>query len=144
MPAIRVVIARRGKAARSACRGLLALERDIRVVAEAGSGLDVLAAAERLRPNVLLLDIGLTGTNGTSILPVIRRRSPQTRVLLLTRQVSEARTLKALSQGARGYLDSAAVPTFLPRAVRAINAGEAWVPRRMVTKIMDRLARFSC
>ena len=143
MPPIRVVIADRGKSDRTVCRSLLEREKDIRVVGEAASGLEAVSAAERLKPGILLLDLELFNGDGPSLLPVIRRRSPLTRVLLLTNRAPEAPTLDALSHGARGYLEKGALRTHLPRAVRAVGAGEAWVPRKMVTQIMARVARLS-
>ena len=99
------------------------------------------AAAESLKPNVLLLDLGMfDGDARTTLLPVIRRRSPDTRVLLLTERAREARTIDALCSGARGYLEKRALGTYLSRAVRAVDAGEAWVPRKMVATIIDRFA----
>ena len=143
MPPISVVIAGRGKAARTTCRSLLEAERGIRVVGEAASGLDTATAVEQLQPSILLLDLGLFNADSTSLLPVIRRRSPRTRILLLAHRAPEARTLEALSLGALGYLEKGALRTHLPRAVRAVDAGEAWVPRKVVTTIMDYLARLA-
>jgi DNA-binding NarL/FixJ family response regulator len=141
MRAISVVIADRGRAARAACRNVLEPERDIRVVGEVRSGLDAVAATETLKPNVLLLDLGLfDGDARTTLLPVIRRRSPGTRVLLLTERAREAHTIDALCSGARGYLEKKTLGTHLSRAVRALDAGEAWVPRKMVARIIDRFA----
>jgi DNA-binding NarL/FixJ family response regulator len=143
MQSISVVIADRGKSARTTCRSVLEFEKGIQVVGEAASGLDAVTAAERLQPSILLLDLGLFNGDGPSLLPVIRRKSPGTRVLLLTDEAPEAPTLEALSHGARGYLERATLRTHLPRAVRAVGAGEAWVPRKMVTRIMARLAQLS-
>ena len=140
---ISVVIADRGKSGRTTCRSLLEPEKDIRVVGEAGSGLDAVTAAERFKPSILLLDLGLFHEARPSLLPVIRRRSPLTRVLLLTEHAPEAPTLEALSHGALGYLERTALRTHLARAVRAVDAGEAWIPRRMVAQIMARLVRLS-
>src|SRR5262245_36129596 len=140
MSAISVVIADRGRAGRATCRNLLKPEKGIRIVAEARSGLDAVTAAERLKPNILLLDLGLFDGSRTTILPVIRRRSPGTRVLLLTEPKREARTMDALCRGARGYLEKRTLRAYLSRAVRAVDAGEAWVPRKMVAKLMDRFA----
>lgn len=126
------------------CRRLLEPERGIAVVGEVPNGLDALAAVARLRPRVLLLDFDRPRLDALVALPRIRLRSPRTKVILLrTRRTSETLILEALSRGARGYLDRAAVPTFLPKAVRAVDAGEAWVPRRMVSKILDRLMRLT-
>jgi DNA-binding NarL/FixJ family response regulator len=143
MSAISVVIADRGKAGRAACRSLLEVERGIRVVGEARSGPDAVTAAEKLRPSVLLLDLASFSADGATLLPVIRRKSPNTRVLLLTSDGAKPRTLDALAHGARGYLEKAALRAYLPRAVRAIDAGEAWVPRKMVAKIISELTRMT-
>jgi DNA-binding NarL/FixJ family response regulator len=140
---ISVVIANRGKSGRRTCRTLLEPEKGIRVVGEAASGLDAVTAAERLKPSIMLLDLELFNGDGPALLPVIRRKSPLTRVLLLTDRGPEAPTLEALCHGARGYLERETLRTYLPRAVRAVGAGEAWVPRRMVTQIMARLSRLS-
>lgn len=140
MRPVTVVIADHEEARRAACLRLLRPEPGIRVVGEAQSGLKVVAAA-RLRPRILLLDAQLSAGKGVSLLRVFRRKSPRTKVILLTRRSSQVRILDALSDGARGYLDTRALPTFLPKAVRRVDAGEAWVPRRMVAKILDRLAR---
>jgi DNA-binding NarL/FixJ family response regulator len=137
---ITVVIAERKRAARAAWLELLAPERGIRVVGEATSGLEAIACTGRLRPRIVLLDLNLARAEGGPLIPALRQKSPNTKIILLGDQVSEARTLEALSFGARGYLDQSVVGTFLARAVRVVDAGEAWVSRKMVAKIMDRLA----
>jgi DNA-binding NarL/FixJ family response regulator len=142
MSPIDVVIGERSRAGRTACRSLLGAEEDIRIVAEAGTGLAAVSAVARLQPHVLLLDTDLV-SNAASLLPLIRRESPRTRVLLLTDQAPNGNTLDTLSHGARGYLDKAELTAHLPRAVRAVAAGQAWVPRGMVASIMDRLVRLT-
>jgi two-component system, NarL family, response regulator DesR len=140
MPAITVVVAERERAGRAACIRLLAPEQGIRVVGEARSGFDVISTTARLRPRILLLDLALATVTGVSLIGALRHKSPQTKVILITERATPARTLEALSHGARGYLDRSVLAKFLPRAVRVVDAGEAWVPRKMVAKIMDRLA----
>ena len=143
MTRVTVVIAGRARASRAACRSLLDRHKDIRVVGEAGSGLETASAAEKLKPSVLLLDMSLMDGDVTALLAVLGRKTPRTRVLLLVGGAPKPRVLDALSHGARGYLEPRTMRTFLPRAVRAVNAGEAWVSRKMVAKIMDRLARLT-
>ena len=137
---ITVLIAEHQVADRAACLRLLEAESGIRVVGEAKSGLEAITSTGRLRPRILLLDLALARAQRMPLIPALRQKSPQTKVILLTDGASEARTLEALSHGARGYLDKALLTTFLARAVRVVDAGEAWVPRKMVAKIMDRLA----
>ena len=142
MSPIDVVISERSRAGRTACRSLLGAEADIRIVGEVASGLAAVSAVTRLQPHVLVLDTDLV-KDAASLLPLIRRESPQTRVLLLTDRTPDGNTLDTLSHGARGYLDKAELTVHLPRAVRAVAAGQAWVPRGMVASIMDRLVRLT-
>jgi DNA-binding NarL/FixJ family response regulator len=58
---------------------------------------------------------------------------------MLVDRISEASLLNVLFAGARGYLKRTAVQRFLPRAVRLVDAGEAWVARRLVSRITDQL-----
>ncbi len=138
MPPITVVVADHEKASRSTCVSLLQPLKDVAVVGKAASAPEV-ALAARLKPSILLLDLALSGANRTALLPMIRRESPRTKVILLTRRASEQRILDALAQGAPGYLEKTSLRAFLPKAVRVVAAGEAWVPRRMIAKIVDRL-----
>ncbi|MBI3006939.1 MAG: response regulator transcription factor [candidate division NC10 bacterium] len=143
MTPITVVIADREKASRAACLRLLRPEKGIRVVGEARSGLEAIAAA-KLKPRILLLDVHMAAGNGVALLRILRQKSPRTKVILLTRRASQARILDVLAHGARGYLDKKAFRTFLlPKAVRLVDAGQAWVPRKMVAKILDRLAHLT-
>jgi DNA-binding NarL/FixJ family response regulator len=121
---------------------LLRGEPKVRVVGEARSGLEALASVTMLRPRILLMDIALSPARGRPLIPAIRQKHPGTRVILLTGPRSENRVLDALSLGAHGCLEWAALPDQLVAAVKAVDAGEAWVPRRMVAHLMERLAAF--
>jgi len=143
MSPITVVIAHHEKTRRAACLNLLQPEKGIRVAGVARTGLEAITAAAKLKPHILLLDLNLSKGNGIALLPAVRQKSPRTKVILLTQGVSKTRILEALSRGAMGYLDEKLVSTFLPKAVRLVDAGEAWVPRKMVAKIIDRLARLT-
>lgn len=142
MPPMTIVIADAKGTTRAICRRSLLSEKRIRVIREARNAMETIAAAG-LKPHILLLSLSGLGGNGVSLLPVIRGKSPSTRVLLLTGRDSETRILDALSHGARGYLARRILPDMLVRAVLAVDAGEAWVPRKMVGKIIARLARLT-
>ena len=134
-----VLIADFEKAGRATCQRLLQPEKKIKVVGEARSGLEAMTAAAKLKPRVLLLDPSVAG-EGVSLVSTILEKSPKTRIILLSERASDADILDALSQGALGYLAKPALPTYLTKAVRAVAAGEAWVPRRMVGRLIDQLA----
>ena len=143
MAPITVVLADQDAARRAACRRLLRSQKGIRVVRETPSALEAIALTARARPRILLLSLGVSRGNGAAVLSALLRRSPRTKVILLTTRPTEARILDALSRGARGYLEQGMLRTFLPKAVRAVDAGEVWVPRKMVGRILDRLARLT-
>ena len=135
-----VLIADFEMAGRATCQRLLQLEKKIKVVGEARCGLEAMTAAAKLKPRVLLLDPSGVAGEGFSLVSTILEKSPKTRIILLSERASDADILDALSQGALGYLTKPALPTYSTKAVRAVAAGEAWVPRRMVGKLIDQLA----
>ena len=141
---ITVLVADSKGSVRAACARILKPEKGIQIVGEAGSASQALAAAMKYKPKVLLLDLALAQpARGSSMLSAISRNLPRTTVILLTSGSSENRILEALCCGARGFIVTKKLRNFLPKAVRVVHAGEAWVPRKMVAKIIDRLVRLS-
>jgi len=140
MSTITVIVAGHKKSGRAACLRLLQPEKGIRVVGEARSGLEAIAAGARLKTRILLFHLDLFKGKKINLLWALRQKSPRTKVILLTCRVPEKPILEALSHGARGYIQEKNFSTFLPKAVRRVDAGEAWVSRKMVAKIINRLA----
>ena len=101
---IRVLIAEDQAMIRGALASLLALERDIEVVAEVERGDLVLAAASRSRPDVALLDIEMPGLDGISAAGQLARELPGTRSLILTTFGRPGYMRRALAEGASGFL----------------------------------------
>jgi two-component system, NarL family, response regulator DesR len=120
---IRVLIAEDQAMVRGALVSLLSLELDIEVVAEVERGDEVLAAAERTRPDVALLDIEMPGQDGISAGAALVRALPETRVLILTTFGRPGYLRRALEQGASGFLLKDAPARELAAAVRAVHAG---------------------
>jgi two-component system nitrate/nitrite response regulator NarL len=143
MSPITIVIADQYKPTRTICLDLLQREKGIRVVGEARNGLEVISTLAKLKPRILLLNSNLLNKRRTSLLQTIHMKSPRTRVILIVRHVSEPIILEALSYGIRGYLREPFIITFLPKTVRAVNTGEAWIPRKMVSKIIDCLTNLT-
>jgi DNA-binding NarL/FixJ family response regulator len=143
MPVTNVLIADREKATRAACVRVVRAQRRMRVVGEAQSGLEVVTATARLKPQIVLLDLKLSSEFGATLISVLRRKSARTRVILLVGRASEAKILEALSHGAVGYVKKNQIQRFLPEALHAVSSGEAWMSRRMIPKIMDTLAAFT-
>jgi DNA-binding NarL/FixJ family response regulator len=143
VPVISVLIADSDKRSRAACVRALHSVRGVRVVGEATTGLEAVSATAKLKPRVVVLDLELSSEFGASLIAVIRRKSARTRVILLVGRASEERILEALSHGAVGCVSKKNIARFLPEALEAVSSGEAWMSRKLIPKIMDRLADFT-
>lgn len=109
---------------REALAALLELEDDIRVVAEVGSGEDVLDAARGTRPDLVIVDVNMPGLDGLTAAERLREQLPDSRILVLT--VLDAPNVLRRAQDVRvdGYLVKNAPVEHLVKAVRQIMAGE--------------------
>lgn len=111
---------------RQGLRSLLEGQPDFRVIGEASDGLETVRAVEKLRPDVLVLDLMMPGLNG---LEVTRQVSGQTRVVILSMHASEAYVLEALQNGAYGYVLKDSTAADLVQAVRAAAEGQKFLSR---------------
>lgn len=143
MPVVTVLIADSEKSSRAAAARAIQSLRGIRVVGEAQTGIEAVSLTGKLKPRVVLLDLNLSSEFGASLISVLRRKSSRTRVILLVGRASESRIIEALSHGAVGCVTKKDLPRFLPEALEAVAAGEAWMSRKLIPKIMDRLAAFT-
>jgi len=105
--------------------------RDFSVVAEADNGKDALQQASTLKPNLLLLDIGMPHFNGTEIVAEIKRRSPGTKVLMITQYDTEEYVRTALEAGADGYFIKNEGRQALLDAIRKVLSGELYLSPRI-------------
>ena len=138
---IRVLIADDHAAFRGGLQALLATAGDIEVVGEAESGVDVVAAAGRLQPDVVLMDVNMPGIDGVEATRRIVDGSPHVAVLVLTMSDDDETVFEAVRAGARGYLLKGAQRVELIRAVRAVAAGEAIFGPGVARRLMAYFAR---
>jgi two-component system response regulator NreC len=124
---IRVMIADDHNLVRQGIRALLEREEDVEVVAEAADGLETLENAFSLRPDVLVLDVGMPRLSGTQTLERLRQVSPNTQVVILSMYSDEALVRQALRGGARAYLLKNSIKEDLILAVRAAALGETYL-----------------
>jgi DNA-binding NarL/FixJ family response regulator len=124
---------------RSAVRQALSAP-DIEVVGEAGSAEEALLLAPELRPDVLLLDINLPGTDGLHVLRELRPRLPETKIVMLTVSTDRRDLLEAIREGAAGFLTKDLNPDALLRAVRGIRQGDLPMSRGMAAEVVRSLA----
>lgn len=121
---VSIVIADDHALVREGTRRLLEAEAGLVVVAEAGDGANAVAEVERLRPNVVIMDIAMPGMNGIEATRQIKARQPQVAVLALTAHDDDQYILKLLDAGAAGFLLKDAGGRELADAVRAVHRGE--------------------
>jgi DNA-binding NarL/FixJ family response regulator len=117
---------------------------DITVVGEARTGREAVDAAERLRPDVVLMDISMPELDGVETCRRIRQQAPEVRVLFLTMHEAEEYFFRALQAGAAGYIIKRTAAAELVAAVRAVARHEAFlsptVARALVTEYAERSA----
>jgi DNA-binding NarL/FixJ family response regulator len=125
-PVIRVLVADDHAIVRTGIRHVLETEPGFTVVAEASNGAEALALAIELSPDVAVLDISMPGLSGLQTAAEIRRRAPETRILMLSMHDNSEYVLESLRAGVHGYLlkDSAAAE--LGTAIRAVCGGESF------------------
>lgn len=121
--AIRVLVVDDHPVVRQGLRAFLDLQDDITVVGEASDGASCVATADELRPDVVLLDLRMPGTDGVEALRALRERRIPARVLVVTSFVEPATVLPAVRAGAAGYVYKDVDPSALAAAIRAVHAG---------------------
>jgi two-component system, NarL family, response regulator NreC len=122
---------------REGIRRLLDGESDLAVVGEAANASDALVKVRELRPDVVLMDIGMPGLSSFEAARVIEKNFPETRLIFLTMYEDEEYLLQCLDVGASGYLlKDAPVPRLL-NAVREVHQGRKYLSPQVVEKLVD-------
>jgi DNA-binding NarL/FixJ family response regulator len=124
---------------RSGLKRLLHDESDVRVIGEAGSGVEAVSALRGVGCDVILLDINLEGRSGLEVLATLRREFPSVPVLMLSMYPEEQYALVAMRAGASGYLAKDAEPAELIAAIRAVAAKGNYLSARVAPHVLDQL-----
>jgi DNA-binding NarL/FixJ family response regulator len=125
---------------RAGLREILESSGDIAVVAEATDGRSLVRDVDRLRPDVVVVDVGMPELNGVDATRAIRRRFPDVRVLVVSVQCTRGVVLDAIDARAGGYLLKDASPQELVQAVRAVAANMSYFSPAVARLLADRLA----
>ncbi|WP_043263757.1 response regulator transcription factor [Streptomyces sp. CT34] len=120
---IRVLLVDDHQVVRRGLRTFLEIQDDIEVVGEASDGDEGVAATEQLRPDVVLMDIKMPGTDGIEALRRLRELDNRARVLVVTSFTEQRTVVPALRAGAAGYVYKDIDPDALAGAIRSIHAG---------------------
>jgi DNA-binding NarL/FixJ family response regulator len=115
--------------------------RGFDVLGEAQDGEEAVEMARRLRPDVVLMDIGLPGIDGVAATRAILAERPEARVVVITGYLEEEHLVQALEAGAQGYLLKSEEPERLFTAIEEVAAGRTVLPPELAQKALSRMAR---
>jgi two-component system response regulator DevR len=136
---VRVVLVEDHPIMRAGVRDVLSRAADIEIVGEAETGAEAAILVRRMKPDVVLLDIGLPDIDGLSVLPLIKAAAARTRVIMYSCICDEPSVCMALEGGASGYLVKSAKPQELIDAVRNVAAGHTPLSAEASTRLVSAM-----
>ncbi len=139
MTPIRILIADDHAIVRKGIRVLLATERDLQVVGEAGDGYEAVERAQALEPDVILMDLVMPNMDGIEATRQITAQQPQTRVLVLTSFAADDKVFPAIKAGALGYLLKDSTPQALVQAIHQVYRGEPSLEPTIARKVLTEI-----
>ena len=126
---------------RQGLRALLSSEPDFNIVGETGDGLEAVQLAERLKPDVIIIDLGMPGLSGLEAIRQIHECQPVICIVVLSMHEKEAYALKALRNGARAYVLKGSEADELILAIRKVRTGERYLSPPINQRVIDTLLR---
>jgi DNA-binding NarL/FixJ family response regulator len=120
---------------------MLSMEPDMEVVGEGSDGLEAVERAQRLRPDVVLMDLHMPRKGGVGATREICAMLPHTRVLVLTTMEAEQAVFDAVRAGATAYLLKDASESEVVETVRAVHRGESHLTPQIARKVLDEFRR---
>jgi two-component system NarL family response regulator len=140
-PKIRILVADDHPYVRDGIVSLVAMEKDMQVVAQAGNGAEALTLAKKYQPDIVLLDLRMPQMDGLEAIAQIKALGLQCSVVVLTTYENEHDIHHALNAGARGYLLKNTPRPMLMDAIRRVQRGESSVPPRISQKLVEKMNR---
>ncbi len=126
-PSIRVLLADDHTIVRQGLKLILSGNPDLQVVGEAANGVEAVALAQKLKPDIVLLDVAMPELNGIEATRKMVADNPRARVLVLSMHKEAVYVREILRAGARGYILKDAVDTELVNAVRSVARGDGYI-----------------
>lgn len=144
-PIIRILLADDHMIVRLGLCALLSMEPDLRVVAEADDGESAVSLYRNQKPDILLLDSRMPGTDSLDILRRVKVEHPQARVIFMASTMMEENVVRAMGAGAAGYISKSVKRPELSAAIRRVHAGSLHVSPEMETRLakMNHRSRIS-
>lgn len=140
---IRIVIVDDHPLVREGLRKVLELEQDLLVVDEAGDGQGAINMTRNLKPNVVLMDINMPGTNGIEATRVIKREFPSIGIIALTIHDEEEYVLELVRAGVSGYVLKDIPPSKLIETIKTVARGHSVIDPSITNKVLGEISRLS-
>jgi two-component system response regulator DevR len=138
---IRLLIIDDHEMVREGLKAMLTAEPDFEIVGDAANAEQTFELLERLRPDVILLDIRLPGVSGIDVCRTVTERYPETAVIILTTFTDETLVAQCIQAGARGFIVKDIERFDLKRSIRAVARGEAAIDPKAAVAVLARLRR---
>lgn len=137
---LRVLLAEDHKTVREGVKLLVNAQPDMEVVGEADDGELALAQAEKLRPDIIIMDISMPRMNGLKATKKLRSKYPEIKLLTLSRHTDDGYLQQLVAAGANGYVLKQSAPNHLINAIREVAEGNAYLDPALTKKVMGSYA----
>jgi two-component system response regulator NreC len=134
---ITLVLAEDHHIVRQGIRSLLEAEADFEVIGEVSDGLEAVRMVEKLHPNILVLDLMMSGLNGLEVARQVSKQSPKTAIVILSMYNNEAYVLEALRAGAKGYVLKDSTAAELVKAIREAEIGRHYLSASLSERAIE-------
>ncbi|NJD01864.1 MAG: response regulator transcription factor [Ruminiclostridium sp.] len=138
---INLLIADDHSMVRQGLKQILELEKDITVTAQASNGNEAVRLAREYKPDIILMDINMPGTNGLQAIKEIKQEKLPSKVIVLTIHEDREYLFKTLQMGAEGYVLKDAEPAVLVEAIRNVYNGQSYIQPNMTRELVKEFNR---
>ena len=139
MAKIRLLLVDDHEIVRAGIKMLFLAEKDMEIVGEVGTGSEAIEAVQKLKPDVVIMDVAMPGMSGIEATRQIKQVSPDTVVLALTMYEDEQYFFEMLDAGASGYIPKRAAPDDLVSAIRVVNEGNVFLHSTLAKFLMKEI-----
>jgi two-component system, NarL family, response regulator NreC len=134
---IKIFLADDHQLLRKGLRSLLHNEQDFEIVGESGDGLETISLCHKLLPDILVLDLMLTGINGLEVTRQLTKKCPEVHIIILSMHNNEAYVLEAFRLGAKAYILKESSPDELVCAIKEVITGRRYLSSAFTEKAIN-------
>jgi two-component system NarL family response regulator len=138
---IRILIVDDHPVVRAGLTSMLGTQSELEVIASASGGHAALTILEKMKADVVLLDLRMPGLSGVETIPEIKRAGHTTRIIILTSFETDEDIFRTIQAGAQGYLLKDTSLRDMVEAIKDVHAGKRYIPRDIAVRLTERMMR---